>query len=389
MAENKDYLDLRDAIEVPWDELRSERTLKKILEASAQPVAEVETLEANEGSRRPWLLAAAAALVLGSAGVTAAVMQSDDGATQAPRVAAPSVAMAAPTQPEAPAVQTAQPEATQPAPAETKLLADTQSGSLLAFADGAHARLGTNASVRVLNDNPKEIRLGQEDGKVVYKIDPAATEQREVVVQVAHLYIMVQGSHFSASLTEKKVSIEVDEGKVIVDDGNKQLELVGGDSLRLERQARLDEAQVESKPPRKAKAVHARADAKKRASKGLSVDELTKRADDARRAGDLATSAATLQQLVGGEAEGKVPPVTWMTLGRVERRRGNHQAAAKAFEAYWKRFSSRPLAEDALHEAFVSWRAAGRTSEAQRVAETYLEAFPGGLHADQMATYLP
>jgi hypothetical protein len=372
VAENNDYLDLRDAIEVPWDELRSERTLKKILAASAEQGAEDETLDADESPRRPWLLVAAAALVIGSAGATAAVMQSDD----ASRDAAPVVAEAAPAKPEAAGAEPARVEAPalEAKSVPTKRLLDTpEGGSLLAFADGAQAQLSNDARVRVLNDDAKEVRIGQEGGEVVYKIDPVAAKQRDVVVEVAHLYIMVQGSHFSAGLTENKVSIEVSEGSVIVDDGNKQLELVEGDSLRLERQARLDEAQVESKPARKAKAVHADS-SKRKASKG---------------AGDLAASAAALQQLVDGEAEGKVPPVTWMTLGRVERRRGNHQAAAKAFESYWKRFSSRPLAEDALHEAFVSWRAAGRTSEAQRVAEKYIEAFPGGLHADQMATYLP
>ena len=389
MADNNDYLDLRDAIEVPWDELRSERTLKKILEASAQAGAEDETLDADEEPRRPWLLVAAAALVIGSAGLTAAVMQSDDAGRDAAHQRAPVVAEATPAKPEAPVPVPVVAPAPKAKSVPARGLLDAPAGSsLLAFADGAQAHLSNNASVRVLNDDAKEIRIGQEGGEVVYKIDPVTAKERDVVVQVAHLYIMVQGSHFSASLTENKVSIEVNEGSVIVDDGNKQLELVEGDSLRLERQARLDEAQVENKATRKAKAVHVDGN-KPKASKGLTVDDLMKRADEARQAGDLAASAAALEQLVSGEAEGKVPPVTWMTLGRVERRRGNHQAAAKAFESYWKRFSSRPLAEDALHEAFVSWRAAGRTSEAQRVAEKYLEAFPGGLHADQMATYLP
>mgnify|MGYP000527468173 CR=1 FL=1 len=388
MDDKQDYLDLRDAIDVPWDELRSERTLKKILEASVPHGDEVEPVEAEEEtSRRPWLMVAAAALVLGSAGITAAVLQQGD-ADETARPAAPQVvAQADEALPPKVAVQPKVVPTTVPEPAPESLLDNPESGSLLAFADGAHARLGTDASVRVLSDSPREIRIGQEKGSVVYKVDPVASKKRDVVVEVAHLYIMVQGSHFSASLTENKVAIEVDEGSVVVVDGEKQLELVEGDSLRLERQGRLDEAEINSKPGRKAKAVHA--SGKKADASALTVDDLMKRADKARQAGDLATSAAALEQLVRGEAEGKAPPVTWMTLGRVERRRGNHQAAAQAFESYWKRYSGRPLAEDALHEAFVSWRAAGRSGEARRVAQEYLEAFPGGLHADQMATYLP
>jgi TolA-binding protein len=388
----KDYLDIKDAIDVPWDELRSERTLRKILDAAGEDTSAEHAPDPKSATRNtPWLWAAAAALMLGTAGVTAIALQPGEAQLSHPVAQADSARPLEITAPSSKASAAPLPSVPNALAREVEehgetgnLLDDSEAGSLLAFADGARARLGENASVRVLLDTKEEIRIGQDDGQVVYDVSQEAKEEREIVVEVAHLFIMVQGSRFAASLEDNKVSIEVEEGSILIDDGRKQLELVEGDSLRLERQVRAEDSTHErrSRPARTIKAG-----SKTAKSSSASADELMRRADEARRSGDLAASASALHQLVEGEA--KAPPVAWMTLGRVERRRGNHEAAAKAFESYWKHHAGRPLAEDALHQAFMSRRAAGQSGEARRIAEIYLQAFPAGLHAAQMAPYSP
>ena len=72
------------------------------------------------------------------------------------------------------------------------------------------------------------------------------------------------------------------------------------------------------------------------------------------------------------------------TLGRVERTRGRHVAAANAFESAYERDPGAILAEDALAEATVSWADAGRTERARAGAERYLSHYPAGQYLERV-----
>jgi TolA-binding protein len=72
------------------------------------------------------------------------------------------------------------------------------------------------------------------------------------------------------------------------------------------------------------------------------------------------------------------------TMGNVERARGNHARAARAFRRCWRLYPSGPLAEDARAEAAASWASAGRRDWAAEAARRYLAIYPEGTHAKRM-----
>jgi transmembrane sensor len=72
------------------------------------------------------------------------------------------------------------------------------------------------------------------------------------------------------------------------------------------------------------------------------------------------------------------------TLGRVERARGKHGAAAEAFARCHRAAPHGALAEDALAEEAVSWKSAGDPARARTTAQRYLKQHPGGAHVARM-----
>ena len=84
-------------------------------------------------------------------------------------------------------------------------------------------------------------------------------------------------------------------------------------------------------------------------------------------------------QLIAAHPTDARVTVATFTLGRVERARGNHDAAARAFES-----CGDALRGDAIAEAASSWLAAGQGDRASAAARRYLVAHPSGVHAEQM-----
>ena len=68
------------------------------------------------------------------------------------------------------------------------------------------------------------------------------------------------------------------------------------------------------------------------------------------------------------------------TLGKVERARGRHAAAAQAFYRCVKQAPNPSMGEDALAEAALSWHAAGNSEKAEAVAHIYLDRYPKGMY---------
>lgn len=385
------YEHIRDQIEVPWDDLRAERGLQSLLN-QAQATVPATPLETR--SRAPWLAAAALLLVGATVATTWALTHVDAASGQGvddraslaqAQHAPPSQAGLAASSAQGTRVAKASHDSEHPEHAPP-LLEGEQAVSLLAFAEGAQARLSEHASVRLVEEAGSEVDLAQERGLVHYQVhaeDGAVNEER--VIQVAHLFIIVQAGEFSAQINDTRLELQVSEGSVRVEDGERSLNLVSGDALELEARAprpwptAVEHAQGhgprgKSGQPSKAKRPAA------------SNESLLAQADAARARGDLAQSARKLSELL--KRDDGAPPVAWISLGRVEARRGRHVQAARAFERYWKQHPSRPLAEDALYQACMSWKAAGKHAAAARAAEDYLRAFPAGLHAQQVAAYV-
>jgi TolA-binding protein len=75
-------------------------------------------------------------------------------------------------------------------------------------------------------------------------------------------------------------------------------------------------------------------------------------------------------------------------LGKVQRGRGLHAAAAQAFASCVRRAPKGALAEDARAEAAASFSAAGQDDKARKAAEAYLAQYPAGTHAERMRQLL-
>jgi cytochrome c-type biogenesis protein CcmH/NrfG len=121
-------------------------------------------------------------------------------------------------------------------------------------------------------------------------------------------------------------------------------------------------------------------------SRALDVDAMLDEADAARRDGRLPEAATLLRKIATTHAADARAPSVWFMLGRVERRRGRHEAAAQAFRRAARLATSDALAEDALAEEATAWHDAGATQKAASAAERYLERWPSGTHAKRVQT---
>jgi TolA-binding protein len=111
---------------------------------------------------------------------------------------------------------------------------------------------------------------------------------------------------------------------------------------------------------------------------------LLDRADDLRRAGDLAAAAATLRSFVSRYPNDRRAALGWFTLAKVERARGRPAPSAAAFRKSFALAPNGPLAEDALAEEAAAWAAADNMTEARAAAARYLHLFPSGTHSLRM-----
>ena len=115
------------------------------------------------------------------------------------------------------------------------------------------------------------------------------------------------------------------------------------------------------------------------AADGASAAAWMRRADDARAAGRLGDAASALRALIAQHPRDRRVTHALFTLGGIERQRGRHAAAARAFQR-----GGNALQGDAIAEAATSWTAAGNHARARAAASRYLQKFPEGVHARQM-----
>ena len=96
-------------------------------------------------------------------------------------------------------------------------------------------------------------------------------------------------------------------------------------------------------------------------------------------AGDSEGALQALRSLIATYPTDARATLALFTIGKVERQRGRHAAAARAFEQ-----CGAALNGDAFAEAAASWQAAGNGGRARAAAQRYLQMFPKGVHAETM-----
>lgn len=348
---------------VPWDDVRQRRVLGRV-EAAVGARA-----KAGARGRRAWLGAGVAAGVVAAAAVV--------------------LALALPSGSGEPPVEAAlaSPEL-EPQAEPTGTGADVEASPSIPFArwpelrlpDRSLASLRHGARVDVAVQREDLVRLVQHGGEVRYEVEP--DRARAFVVEAAGVEVRVVGTIFTVDVTGEppRVTVEVERGLVEVDNGERVAELGPGDRLSV-----AGSSAAGGEPADDVIVLDASEPATHRTTRPApSVDALLADADAARASGNLPRAAAALSELVRRHSDDPRAYGAYFQLGKVERARGRHAAAAAAFVKCWKRAPRGPLAEDARAEAAVSWHAAGRDEEARTAAEGYLARHPGGTHEARM-----
>ena len=367
----------------PWDELREQRVLARILEHRRATLAGSGSTPAGHASsqppaRLPWRLPSRSATSgLAAAALCAVLALVFVGRGRLFPSASKTLANGT----------VAATGTTAPAPA----------ASILALVDGSQIHLLRDAEVKVDEERPEVVRIAQTHGVVRYEVshDPS----REFTVHAAGTTVRVRGTVFTVDVRDSAVEVRVERGRVEVDDGARKHELVAGEALEVASgaaaKAALDAAvdpgspSVElDEPPAGTGSPAAPSSASPAPGAGAaalpSAASLQAGADAERLSGRNAEAAADLEKLVRlYPTDPRVPNVLF-TLGRVERARGNLAASARAFDRCFKAAPGGPLAEDAFAETAVSWSGARRTAEARAQASDYLTRWPAGPNAARM-----
>lgn len=334
MASND--LDPIKALEPAWNDLREQRLLQRIQEEKRARLAEGRK---NKPARALWVAAAAAMILAG--GGTLAYSKLHHA----------------------------------PLPVATTTVADA---SKMMLADGSEAVLSPDARVQIEEQGETQVRIAQTAGSVRYDVVP--NPKRKFAVKVGDVTVNVLGTAFSVTLKDQKVTVVVDRGHVEVegpspDGGTRKTELHVGDSL-----------QVAAFLPKDVPAPSATTlpEIVEKKSVAPTVDQLLAKADEARAAHRYDEAATALRSLIQIYPSDPRVASASFTLGRVERARGRHAAAAEAFARSYKAAPHGALAEDAMAEEAISWKSAGDAGKAKAAAKRYLASHPSGPHAPRM-----
>ena len=254
----------------------------------------------------------------------------------------------------------------------------------LEFVDGSTAQVIGDGQVMPTLVSDARIELEHVRGTVVYDVTPRP--DRNFVVRAGGVTIRVLGTAFQVSRVEQKVTVEVERGRVEVTRGEHTVRLAQGERVVLEdtdgstgpeaavaavsRAAVEVDEEVPSVP----------ASALLPVPPERSAAELFRAADDARASGDAERAILLLQELV--RAHPRDPRVTMarFTMGRLHMQQGRAAQAAQAFESCGQAFGGEAWAEAALARSST-----GNTSRSKELAERYLQHFPEGPRAREMA----
>jgi transmembrane sensor len=281
----------------------------------------------------------------------------------------------------------------------------------LALSDGSEIELTEGARVEVEVDSPEEVRLIQHDGAARYVVSHRA--ERRFVVRCDGVEVEVRGTRFwvrhraADGAESASVEVDVEEGRVEVRRGVEHSLLSGGESLRVRVSSdshvlapeAVEVSEIASDPldrdtvPRATEIAAAerpsvRSGARVTPRPTSDVASLLTEAEEARRAGRLDDAVRALNEVLAQLGDDPRAATAYFTLGRLERSRSRHAAAAAAFEAAYGHDGGAILAEDALAEATISWSVAGRLDRARTSGSRYLARYPDGQYLERVRAAL-
>lgn len=303
-------------------------------------------------------------------------------------------------------------------------------------------QLISGARVAIWQNDSREVKLHQNQGKAVYDIEPQSG--RQVSIYANGVEIRVVGTVFTVTVEPESVHVEVDEGIVRVNDGHRLVELRRGEAIgvatapdrdkpeKIEPQG--DEAPIrlaetddklemefdilDTEPPSYKNQAKARESADKRNKlpktddhervgarepidetesaepkqteplSRLSTNELFHQVDQARKRSDFGQATQILEEIITRTEDHSSVVSASFTLGKIERSSGRHVRAARAFAKCHRLAPNGPLAEDAMAEEAAAWYNANVEVKAQQAAERYLTRYPKGIHEERMRRIL-
>ncbi len=343
--------DLKASLEPPWDEVREQRVLGRVMDEQRRRAA----ASAGQPGRRR-VAAGVAVVFVAAAAAAVLVVQRRAHVMSTPAVVASAGASAI-------------------APLTAPTSGDRE--QTMALADGSQATLVREAGLQVEEQRADRVRIVQKRGEVRY--DVRADPSRDFQVRAGGTSIKVNGTIFAVRVSADYVEVRVERGKAEVDDGARSRDLVSGESLRVpihvDGSTDAGASDPDSTPDPWARAPLPQAP---------SAASLQADADSARVAGNNGEAAVALRKLVALHPKDPRVPGALFTLGRVERSRGRDDESARAFERCVAAAPKGPLAADALAEAAASWASAGATAAAKADAAKYLSRYPDGPSAARM-----
>lgn len=354
------------AHEVAWDPLRERRVLGRI-------EAELDR-RADARPRKRWIavIAATTTAVAAAALLWTFSDTPGDGGDTSSLVAAFEPPVPAPS----------------PVPAIPTMAA-------VALGDGSIATLHDGAKIELRPHSENEVRLAQATGRVHYDVRRGL--DRTFIVEAGEVRVTVLGTAFWVTHEPDAVRVTVEHGKVRVDrvtagaTAEAIAELGPGDELRVgtEPTAAVGDGEpaveiLDDPAPREP----ASKPRKPSATPQRSIDELLDVADAARARGDLEAAATALREVVSQHGEDPRAYATGFSLAKVERARGRHGAAARAFVAVARRSPNGALTEDARAESAIAYFDAGEHDAARTAGNDYLTRHPGGAHAGRIERML-
>jgi transmembrane sensor len=256
----------------------------------------------------------------------------------------------------------------------------------LALRDGSEITL-RGARVSIVEESARSVIVEQHDGAALYAI--SRRPDRTFVVRADDVEVRVRGTRFWVRFDDPFVEIEVEEGRVEVARGDEAIGVLGaGDEIRtrghveIVREREAPPVVIEEPPPVVEAPVAIEETPRPRPAP--SIEDALAAADEARRDGRLEEASRVLERAIDARPGDPRAATALFTLGRIERARGRHAAAARAFTRSLERAPHGSLAEDALAESALSWSAAGDRTRARAAAERYVAEFPEGLYAGRV-----
>jgi transmembrane sensor len=253
----------------------------------------------------------------------------------------------------------------------------------LELSDGSSLALAPGADARVVQQTPDAVSVRQLGGRVAYRV--SHNPRRAFVVMAGGVAVRVRGTEFTVDFAADRVGVQVQSGRVEVDDGERVTSLVSGEDLRVhaytDRSAQPSAHRDPLDSPARARQPASAPDPEQDRDR---VDELFRTANQPRARGDNARAAADLRQIVQRFPRDPRVASAYFTLARVERSQGHHAAAARAFAACASAAPGGTLAAEALAESAAAWLSAGQSAQAAKVARQYLKRYPSGSHGARM-----